>query len=78
MIRLSNLKIPLDYDDNTLLKTAARELRVEPRAIRSVSLFRRSVDARKKEQLHFTVTLDLTVNVSEEKLLKKCKNQVLK
>ena len=74
MIRLSNLKIPLDYDDNTLLKAAARELRVEPRAIQSVSLFRRSVDARKKEQLHFTVTLDLTVNVSEEKLLKKCKN----
>lgn len=76
MIRINNVKIPLDYNRETLLKAAARELRVEPRAIQSVSLFRRSVDARKKEQLHFICTLDAEVAVNENMLLKKAKNAV--
>ncbi|MBQ2487431.1 MAG: hypothetical protein II517_03745 [Ruminococcus sp.] len=76
MIRINNVKIPLDYDRETLLKAAAKELRVEPKAIRSVSLFRRSVDARKKEQLHFICTLDAEVAVNENALLKKAKNAV--
>ena len=76
MIRINNVKIPLDYDRETLLKAAARELRVEPKAIRSVSLFRRSVDARKKEQLHFICTLDAEVAANENALLKKAKNAV--
>ncbi|MBQ4179617.1 MAG: hypothetical protein II615_02515, partial [Ruminococcus sp.] len=76
MIRINNVKIPLDYDRETLLKAAAKELRVEPKAIRSVSLFRRSVDARKKEQLHFICTLDAEVAVNEGMLLKKAKNAV--
>ncbi|MBQ1945125.1 MAG: hypothetical protein II346_08960, partial [Ruminococcus sp.] len=76
MIRINNVKIPLDYDRETLLKAAAKELRVEPKAIRSVSLSRRSVDARKKEQLHFICTLDAEVAVNENALLKKAKNAV--
>ncbi len=76
MIRINNVKIPLDYDRETLLRAAAKELRVEPKAIRSVSLFRRSVDARKKEQMHFICTLDAEVAVNENALLKKAKNAV--
>ncbi|MBQ3952933.1 MAG: hypothetical protein II679_01580, partial [Ruminococcus sp.] len=76
MIRINNVKIPLDYDRETLLRAAAKELRVEPKAIRSVSLFRRSVDARKKEQLHFICTLDAEVAANENALLKKAKNAV--
>ncbi len=76
MIRINNVKIPLDYDRETLLKAAAKELRVEPKAIRSVSLFRRSVDARKKEQMHFICTLDAEVAANENALLKKAKNAV--
>lgn len=71
MIRINNVKIPLNYNRDTLLKAAARELRTDPRAIKSVSLFRRSVDARKKEQIHFICSLDAEVSVSESMLLKK-------
>ena len=74
MIRISNVKIPLDYDDNTLKKAAAKELRVDMRAIRRVGMFRRSIDARKKDQLHFTCTLDAEFNTSESIVLSKAKN----
>ena len=74
MIRLNNVKIPLNYDDNTLKKAAAKELRVDEKAIETLSLFRRSVDARKKDNIFFLCTLDLTVSVSEDKLLKRAKN----
>ena len=76
MIRISNVKIPLDYDDNTLKKAAAKELRVDTRAIRRVGMFRRSVDARKKEQLHFICTLDVETDIDENRILKKAKNAV--
>lgn len=76
MIRISNVKIPLDYDDNTLKKAAAKELRVDIKAIKQISLFRRSIDARKKDQLHFTCTLDAELNISENSVLNKAKNAV--
>ncbi len=76
MIRLNNIKIPLDYTDKTLLTAAAKELRVDRQAIRSVSLFRRSVDARKKDQLHFICALDVELHISENKILSKNKNAV--
>ena len=76
MIRLNNIKIPLDYDDQTLRQAAAKALRLDSRALQTVSLYRRAVDARKKEQLHFTCTLDVTVAVNENNLLKKNKSAV--
>ena len=76
MIRLNNINIPLEYNDAVLRKAAAKELRVEPKAIKTVSLFRRSVDARKKAQLHFTCTLDVEVAADENNLLRKAKNAV--
>ena len=76
MIRLNNIKIPLDYNDDTLLSAAAAELRVNKNAVRSVSLFRRSVDARKKDRLHFICALDVTLNISEAKILSKNKSAV--
>ena len=76
MIRISNIKIPLDYDDSALEKAAAKELKIGRKAIKSVSLFRRSVDARKKEQLHFTCSIDVKLLVNEDKILKRNKSAV--
>ncbi len=76
MIRISNIKIPLDYDDSALEKAAAKELKIDRKAIKSVSLFRRSVDARKKEQLHFTCSIDVKLLVNEDKILKRNKSAV--
>lgn len=63
MIEISQIKIPLDaflFDGNLteqLRKAAAKRLCVSDAQIKNVSLYRRSVDARKKSNLHFVCTL---------------------
>ena len=76
MIRINNLHIPLDYDDALLRKKLCRELRVDDSAIKSVGIFRRSVDARKKDNIFFLCSLDAELNINENIILKKNKNAV--
>lgn len=76
MIRINNVHIPLDYSDKVIIKKAANELRVDKKAVKSVSIFRRSVDARKKDNIYFLCSIDVELNVNENSVLKKCKNAV--
>ena len=74
MIRVNNLHIPLNYDDNLLRRKLCRELRIENSAIKSVSMFRRSVDARKKDNIFFLCSLDVELYGNEDSVLRKAKN----
>lgn len=76
MIRINNVHIPLDYDDNTIRKAACRELRIEKSTIKNVFIYRRSIDARKKDNIFFLCSIDVTLHINEEKVLKKAKNAV--
>ena len=76
MIRINNVHIPLDYSDDTVCKKAAKELHVDKKAVKSVSIFRRSIDARKKDNIYFLCSIDVELNVNENSVLKKCKNAV--
>ncbi|MBQ2442565.1 MAG: hypothetical protein II498_04405, partial [Ruminococcus sp.] len=74
MIRVNNVHIPLDYDDAAVRKRICRELRVDNSAVKSVSIFRRSVDARKKDNIFFLCAVDVVLNINEDNVLKKAKN----
>lgn len=74
MIRINNLHIPLNYDDDTIRKKVAKELRIDKKQINSVSIFRRSVDARKKDNIFFLCSIDVELNTNEDTLLRKVKN----
>lgn len=74
MIRLNNIHLPLNYNDVLIRKKAAKELRIDEEAIKCCNIFRRSVDARKKDVVFFLASLDLELNINEDKILKKCKN----
>lgn len=76
MIRVNNLRIPLDYDDSTIKSKVCRELRIDKSAVKSATLFRRSVDARKKDDVHFLCSVDVELNTNENKILKRAKNAV--
>ena len=76
MIRVNNLHIPINYDDNTIKNKVCRELRIDKGAVKSVSLFRRSIDARKKDNIYFLCSIDVELNISENAVLKKAKNAV--
>jgi len=61
MIRINQLKLPLDYGKRPLKYYAAKTLKLPENEIISVKLARRSVDARDKAKVHFTVTLDVEI-----------------
>ena len=50
---INNVNIPLDADFSDLKPYAAKALKVDVSALKSVRLYRKSVDARKKSELHF-------------------------
>ena len=74
MIRVNNIHLSLNYDDKSVHKAVAKQLRIEERAIKSCKIFRRSVDARKKDNIYFLTTVDAELNINEEKVCKKCSN----
>ena len=79
MIRLSNIKLPLDYTDNDIHKVCAKELRVPLKAIKQTSLYRRSIDARHKNDIHYTTSIDVILSGNEQAAINKakCKNAVI-
>ena len=74
MIRVNNIHLSLDYDDKSVCKAVARQLRIEEKSIKSCKIFRRSVDARKKDNIYFLTTVDAELNINEDKVCKKCGN----
>lgn len=75
MLRLSNLSLPLDFGEKELLAAAARKLKLPEKAVTAVSLARRSVDARKKQEVHFVCAAEVTVDTDEDKLLRRLRDK---
>ncbi len=71
MIRIQNVRMPLDYTEDALGQAAAKKLHVPVREILSMKVRRRSVDARKRGQVSFLFSLDITAK-QEQHILKKC------
>lgn len=65
MIRINELKLPIHSDISAVADKAAGLLCVSPRDIESIKIVRRSVDARRREELSFvySVDIDLKKNV---------------
>ncbi len=59
MLRIHNIKIPLDYAQKTLLTAGAKKLGISPAQIASCEITKKSVDARKKNDVCFVVSLDI-------------------
>lgn len=74
MIRINEIKLTLD-DDESLLKTkVAKALRINEKYIESYTIFKKSIDARKKDDVHFTYSVDAVITLDEEQIVAKCKS----
>lgn len=71
MLRISGLHLPLDFKEIELRRAAAKRLRLSETEVREVGLFKKSVDARKKDNIVFVCTADITLDGNEEKLLRR-------
>ncbi len=70
MIRINDISLPLDYDESTLLALTAKAAGCRPSDIKGLKLVKRSVDARKKNNVHFGASVEFSA-ANEAKILKK-------
>lgn len=74
MIRINNIRLSLDYTNSTIKRKISTQLRIDENAIKSCNIFRRSVDARKKDNINFLATVDVELSINEDKIIKKNSN----
>ena len=72
MIRISQIKIPLPFQEASLERQILQILKIRREELLSWKLIRRSVDARKKPQLFYVCTVDVQA-AGERKLLNRAR-----
>ena len=61
MLRLSELRLPLDHTDEDLNRALLRQLRIPPDHLLEQHLVKRSVDARRRDRIQLIYSLDVRV-----------------
>ena len=70
MIRLNQVKLPLDHNEGALQQFVLTKLNITEQQLVNIHVFKRGYDARKKNQITLIYTLDLTlIDVDEDALL---------
>lgn len=67
MIRINNVKVYQDLEDEELLDYVLRKNKLNRSDVKSWYIFKKSIDARDKENVHYVYTLDLELNGNKEK-----------
>lgn len=74
MIRVSEIRLSLDEEEELLKAKAAKILKINSKYISSLTIFKKSVDARKKDDVHFSYTVDVSITLDENQIVSKCKS----
>ncbi len=75
MLRVNDIKLPLDYNEEKLKSLTAKYINIEKDKIKSVKFFRRSIDARHKDNVQFIASVDVELTVSENSVLRRCRSE---
>lgn len=73
MIRLTELRLPLEHAPEDLAAAVLQRLRLKPAELLELRIHKRSPDARKKSALQFVYSLDLAL-ADEAAVLERCKD----
>ena len=73
MIRVSNVK--LNVNDSDIKKVVCKNIKISEKSVKELYIRRKSLDARKKDDIHYLYTVDIVAD-DEKKILnnKKLKN----
>ncbi len=79
MIRIREIALPPEHNPAQLGFEAAKLLKISNSKVRSVTIVRRSIDARKKPDVKVVYTIDVAVDGNENKVLKQsgCKRAAI-
>ena len=78
MIRISNLQLPLDHDDQALSQAILARLSIQADDLLDYVVHRRGYDARKKSNIVLIYTLDVNTTVNEQLLATFTEDQLIK
>ena len=74
MLRLSELKLPLDHGEEALQEAVLKRLRIPPDRLLGQTLVKRSVDARRRDRIQLIYSVDVQVK-GEAALLRRIGNK---
>ncbi|MGL5260107.1 MAG: NAD(P)/FAD-dependent oxidoreductase [Lachnospiraceae bacterium] len=69
MIRMNQIKVPIEHDIKTIEKKVCSILKIQSSDIKKIEIVKKSVDARKKQEISITYSLNITLH--SEQVLKK-------
>lgn len=74
MIRINEIKLSLDEDESVLAEKAAKILKINKKYINALTIYKKSVDARDKDDIHFSYSVDVEIALDEKQITSKCKS----
>lgn len=76
MLRINELRLPLDYENEIeqLKAEASRVLKIEKTDINTIEIYKKSVDCRKRNDLHFIYSVNVLIDGDEDALLARLAN----
>lgn len=78
MLRLTNVKLPLNHQPEELEQAILAILKITAEQLTNFSIFKRGYDARKKSNIILMYTLDVDTSINEKLLLQHAKAQDIK
>lgn len=73
MIRINQIKLPIEHTEKQLRKKVCKTLHITEEQLLEISIAKRSIDARRKPELQYVYSVDVSV-ISETSVLKKVNN----
>ena len=74
MIRITEIKLPLDAEDAALRTAAAAVLRCPESRIRTLRLTKKAVDSRKKDNIFFVCNVEAEITGDEQELIRRSRS----
>ena len=73
MIRISNIKIYKNISDDEVFNLVIKKYKIVKDSVNKWYISKKSIDARKKDDVHFSYSIDIDIK-NEEKFLKNISN----
>lgn len=77
MIVIPNLKLAPGADEAALKLLAAKALKLPPEDITGLRIRKKSLDARRKDDVHYVYTVGVTVHGDEQRLVRRCRSAAI-
>ena len=77
MIVIPNLKLAPGADEAALKALAAKALKIPAGDITGLRIRKKSLDARRKDDIHYVYTVGVTVHGDEQRLVRRCRSAAI-